>query len=91
MTYTDDVRSQLYVASVFEGFEGADRVGRSFAQANVGVETVGDLLRLTLPQIRHLMDKAHLPEGDQNLFLNQMRASRLYPRGIANQQQFKLG
>lgn len=91
MTLKEDSRARYYLTSVFEGFGAAERVGEALYEAKVGVETIGDLLELTLPQIRRVMEEAHLSERDQRIFLKQMRASRLYPRGISNQVEFKLG
>ena len=86
MTYTDDIRKRFYLAAVFDGFEGPDRVAEALSSADLGLVTVDDLLRLSLPEIRRAMQRARISDDDQQIFLSQMKASRIYPRGISGPQ-----
>ena len=90
MTYTDELISHFYLATLFIDFDGPDRVARALSEADVGLETVGDLRKLSLPELRRTMTELSIRKNDQDVFLNQLRASHVFPRGVSSAEEFGL-
>jgi len=90
MPYTDDIRMQFYLASAFDGFKGPDRIARILANAKLGLETLGDLIKLSVPEIRAAMNEVNLSAKDQDVFLKQLRDSAIFPRDVQKVDDFKL-
>ena len=82
MTYTDDIRTHFRMATAFKGFDGPDSVADALSEA--GIDTIGDLQQLSLPELRRFMDRTHIDGDGQRVFLEQLRSSRIYPRGVTD-------
>jgi hypothetical protein len=90
MTYTDELISGFYLATLFTDFKECARVARALSDAEIGLETVGDLRNLTLTELREAMREVGVRKKDQVVFLTQLRDSHVFPRGIFSEDTFRI-
>jgi hypothetical protein len=90
MIHREDIRSSFYLDSFLEGPTIPAKVAHRLVSANVGIVSVGDVQRRTISELRKAMADANIPKRQQDTFLTQLRASKVFPAGIRSQQEFSL-
>jgi len=85
-----DIRSQFCLSQTFSGFGEADRAAKKIASLNPSIVSLGDMQKLSLKELRGVMEKSGLSPRRQGVFVNQLYASHILLRGMTKREDFGL-